>query len=83
MSTRPRPEQLAWHRLFGALFISGAIIGLVGNGLHPHTADLDGAATEDLSIYDDPEVQHGFVHKTADGNCAAGLMLEGDRKSVV
>ncbi len=45
MSTRPRPEQLAWHRLFGALFISGAIIGLVGNGLHPHTADLDGAAT--------------------------------------
>jgi hypothetical protein len=45
MSTRPRPQRLPWHRLFGALFISGAIIGLVGNGLHPHTADLDGAAT--------------------------------------
>jgi Domain of unknown function (DUF4386) len=45
MFPRPRPQQLPWHRLFGALFISGAIIGLVGNGLHPHTADLDGAAT--------------------------------------
>jgi hypothetical protein len=45
MSTRPRPQQRPWHRMFGALFISGAILGLVGNGLHPHTADLDGAAT--------------------------------------
>ena len=29
----------------GALFIAGALIGLVGNALHPHTAGLDGAAT--------------------------------------
>ena len=45
MSARLRSQQLQGHRLFGALFISGAIIGLVGNGLHPHTADLAGAAT--------------------------------------
>ena len=45
MSIRPRSQPTAWHRLFGALFISGALIGMVGNGLHPHTADLDGAAT--------------------------------------
>jgi hypothetical protein len=29
----------------GALFIAGALIGLVGNALHPHTAGLDAAAT--------------------------------------
>ena len=45
MSARLRSQQLHGHRLFGALFISGAIIGLAGNGLHPHTADLAGAAT--------------------------------------
>jgi hypothetical protein len=31
--------------LFGALFVAGAVTGLIGNALHPHTADLDGAAT--------------------------------------
>ncbi|MGZ8514951.1 MAG: DUF4386 family protein [Candidatus Limnocylindrales bacterium] len=45
MSIRPRSQPTAWHRLFGTLFISGAVIGMVGNGLHPHAADLDGAAT--------------------------------------
>jgi len=45
MSAHHRSQPLPWHRLFGALFISGALIGLVGNALHPHTADLDGAAT--------------------------------------
>jgi hypothetical protein len=45
MSIRPRSQPTAWHRLFGALFISGAVIGMVGNGLHPHTTDRDGAAT--------------------------------------
>jgi hypothetical protein len=29
--------------MFGALFMSGAVIGLVGNALHPHTATLDPA----------------------------------------
>jgi hypothetical protein len=45
MSARLRSQQLHGHKLFSALFITGAIVGLVGNGLHPHTADLDGAAT--------------------------------------
>jgi hypothetical protein len=45
MSARLRSPQFQGHRLFGALFIAGAVIGLVGNGLHPHTAGLDGAAT--------------------------------------
>jgi hypothetical protein len=33
------------QRISGALFIVGAMMGLVGNALHPHTAGLDGAAT--------------------------------------
>ena len=45
MSARTQPQPLSWQKLFGALFISGAVIGLVGNALHPHTVDLDAAAT--------------------------------------
>ena len=30
--------------MYGALFIPGAVVGLVGNALHPHTAELDAAA---------------------------------------
>jgi hypothetical protein len=45
MSARLQPRSLRWPQACGALFISGAVIGLVGNALHPHTADLDGAAT--------------------------------------
>jgi hypothetical protein len=45
MSIGPRSQPTASHRLFGALFISGSIIGAVGNGLHPHTAGVGGAAT--------------------------------------
>ena len=45
MSARPRSQPFPWQKLFGALFISGAVIGLVGNALHPHTVDLDAAAT--------------------------------------
>lgn len=37
----PVPRQ----KMSGALFIAGAVIGLVGNALHPHTADPDAAAT--------------------------------------
>lgn len=36
---------VAWTRLSGGLFVSGAVLGLIGNALHPHTADLDPAAT--------------------------------------
>jgi hypothetical protein len=43
MSTQPPP--LVQQRLPGALFIVGAVIGFVGNALHPHTADPDAAAT--------------------------------------
>ena len=45
MSARPQARSLVWPKVHGALFISGAVIGLVGNALHPHTADLDAAAT--------------------------------------
>ena len=34
----------AAQRMTGGLFIVGAVIGLVGNALHPHTADPDAAA---------------------------------------
>lgn len=43
MSTQPSP--LVRMRMSGALFIAGAFIGLVGNALHPHSADPDAAAT--------------------------------------
>src|SRR5450759_3738830 len=45
MSARPQARSLVWPKVYGALFISGAVIGLVGNALHPHTAELDAAAT--------------------------------------
>lgn len=43
MSTQPPP--LVRQRMSGAMFIAGAVIGAVGNALHPHTADPDAAAT--------------------------------------
>ena len=45
MSDHPRLRQPSSNRLFGALFIAGSVVGLIGNALHPHTADLDVAAT--------------------------------------
>ena len=45
MSARLQPRSLRWPQAYGALLISGAVIGLVGNALHPHTVNLDGAAT--------------------------------------
>ena len=44
MSTRPGPVTQSWARMSGSLLIAGAVIGLVGNALHPHTAELDAAA---------------------------------------
>ena len=38
-----------------------------------------GSEDGDLRIYDDPEVQRGFVHVGAGGACDAALMLEGIR----
>ena len=43
MSDQPPP--LVRQRMSGAPFVAGAIIGLLGNALHPHTADPDAAAT--------------------------------------
>lgn len=43
MSIQLQPQ--VRHRLFGALFVAGAILGLLGNALHPHTASADAAAT--------------------------------------
>jgi Domain of unknown function (DUF4386) len=40
-----QPHSFSPQRMTGALFIAGAVIGLVGNALHPHTADPDAAAT--------------------------------------
>jgi Domain of unknown function (DUF4386) len=42
---QPLRRPIRRQRMSGALFISGALIGFVGNALHPHTAGLDGAAT--------------------------------------
>ena len=43
MSTQPPP--LVRMRMSGALFVAGAVIGLVGNALHPHSAEPNAAAT--------------------------------------
>ena len=40
-----QPRSFSSQRMTGSLFILGAVIGLVGNALHPHTADPDAAAT--------------------------------------
>ena len=39
-----QPPSSQARRMTGALFIAGALIGLVGNALHPHTTDPDAAA---------------------------------------
>ncbi len=43
MSTQPPPH--VRQRMSGAMLVAGAIIGLVGNALHPHSAEPDAAAT--------------------------------------
>lgn len=43
MSTQPPPR--ARQRMSGAMFVAGAVIGLVGNALHPHSAEPNAAAT--------------------------------------
>jgi hypothetical protein len=45
MSLKPGPVPLRGSPLVGGLLISGAVIGLVGNALHPHSAGPDAAAT--------------------------------------
>ena len=40
-----QPSPLVRQKMSGALFVGGAIIGFLGNALHPHTADPVAAAT--------------------------------------
>jgi Cu2+-exporting ATPase len=68
----------------GCQAVASAILGYGLQGYYEHrtgpavTAE-GGAATEDFLIYDDPEVQRGFVHASESGECNAALMLEGIR----
>jgi len=68
----------------GCEAVATAILGYGLQGYYEHrtgpatTADL-GEQAEDFRIYDDPEVQRGFVHIDSSGACDAALMLEGVR----
>ena len=68
----------------GCEAVASAILGYGLQGYYEHrtspapTAEA-GAEGEDFHIYDDPEVQRGFVHTAANGECDAALMLEGVR----
>ena len=42
---RPNRPPRARQRMSGAMFVAGAVIGLVGNALHPHSAEPNAAAT--------------------------------------
>jgi Cu2+-exporting ATPase len=62
--------------------VASAILGYGLQAYYEHRtgpAPTAGAGQEDFRIYDDPEVQRGFVHTTAGGACDAALMLEGVR----
>jgi Cu2+-exporting ATPase len=68
----------------GCEAVAAAILGYGLQNYYLHrtapaaTAETRGES-EDFGIYDDPEVQRGFVHARADGGCEAALMLEGVR----
>ena len=68
----------------GCEVVATAILGYGLQGYYEHrtgpaaTVEV-GDQCEDFRIYDDPEVQRGFVHIDASGNCDAALMLEGVR----
>jgi len=68
----------------GCEAVAAAILGYGLQGYYEHrtgpapTAEAR-AEAEDFRIYDDPEVQRGFVHADAGGERDAALMLEGIR----
>jgi Cu2+-exporting ATPase len=68
----------------GCEAVAAAILGYGLERYYQHrtvpaiTAEL-GAENGEYRIYDDPEVQRGFVHTSASGTCDAALMLEGIR----
>lgn len=68
----------------GCEAVASAILGYGLQGYYeqrtgpaPTAESLGG--DEDLRIYDDPEVQRGFVHTDSGGACDAALMIEGVR----
>jgi len=67
----------------GCEAVAAAILGYGLQGYYEQrtspAATADAGKTEDFRIYDDPEVQRGFVHTAATGECDAALMLEGVR----
>jgi len=73
-----------WHPVCcaGCEAVATAILGYGLQGYYEHRTSLAptagaGGAIEDFRIYDEPEVQRGFVHASASGECDAALMLEG------
>ncbi len=68
----------------GCEAVASVILGYGLQGYYEHrtspasTAEA-GDDSENFDIYDDPEVQRGFVHTAASGECDAALMLEGVR----
>jgi len=68
----------------GCEAVASAILGYGLQGYYeqrtgPASTAESLTADEDLCIYDDPEVQRGFVHIAASGECDAALMIEGVR----
>lgn len=68
----------------GCEAVATAILGYGLQGYYeqrtsPATTAGVGYQNEDLRVYDDPEVQRGFVHTDPTGACDAALMLEGVR----
>ena len=67
----------------GCEAVASAILGYGLQGYYEQRTSpaptAAGDENEDLRIYDDPEVQRGFVHTAASGECDAALMLEGVR----
>ncbi len=67
----------------GCEAVASVILGYGLQGYYEHRTSpaptATGGENEDLRIYDDPEVQRGFVHTAASGECEAALMLEGVR----
>jgi len=68
----------------GCEAVASAILGYGLQGYYEHrtspasTAEA-GGDRGNFDIYDDPEVQRGFVHTAASGECDAALMIEGVR----
>jgi Cu2+-exporting ATPase len=67
----------------GCEAVAAAILGHGLQGYYEQRTSTaptaEGGGDEDFRIYDDPEVQRGFVHVGAGGACDAALMLEGIR----